>query len=262
MTDAMVSATIDVRNISMTFRSKRETVKVLSGIDMNFHPGEFVSVIGPSGSGKSTLFNVLAGLDAPSGGHIEMSGVDVTGTTGIFAYMPQKDLLMPWLRVIDNASVGLRVQGMGKNEARERAAELFEVFGLSGTEMRWPAQLSGGMRQRVALLRTVLQGRPALLLDEPFGALDSLTRTEMQEWLLEVWGKFQWTVVLITHDIREAVLLSDRVYVLSPRPAHVQSEHVITLDRPRTVEMFAEPEAVRLESELLRGLEQHRERRA
>jgi ABC-type nitrate/sulfonate/bicarbonate transport system ATPase subunit len=227
---------------------------VLDGLEITVADGEFVSIIGPSGCGKSTLFNILAGLEHPDSGGVSVSGEDATGRTEHFAYMPQKDSLLPWRRVLDNASLGLQLQGASKREARAAADQLFPTFGLDGYQRSWPGQLSGGMRQRVALLRTVVQKRTVLLLDEPFGALDSLTRTQMQVWLTEVWERYHWTVVLITHDIREAVFLSDRVYALTPRPARIRAEHVIDLPRPRGPETFTDPRAVAIEGRLLAAL--------
>jgi ABC-type nitrate/sulfonate/bicarbonate transport system ATPase subunit len=232
----------------------RAPLPVLAGVDLAARPGEFISIIGPSGCGKSTMFNIMAGLDRPSRGEILVDGDPVTGHTEKFAYMPQKDLLFPWRRVIDNTTLGLEVQGVSKKEARARATPLFERFGIAGFERSYPWQLSGGMRQRAALLRTVVQGRDVLLLDEPFGALDSLTRTEMQEWLAGVWEQFRWTVVLITHDIREAVFLSDRVYVLTARPASVRLELDVDLPRPRQPGIVTSKEFVDIEGVLFDAL--------
>lgn len=226
--------------------------RVLDGVSFTVDPGEFVSVIGPSGCGKSTVFTMLAGLDSPDSGTVRV-GSD-TAAAGHCAYMPQKDLLFPWRTVLDNTVLGLQVQGVPKAEARERARALFPVFGLSGFEDARPSQLSGGMRQRAALLRTVVQDRDLLLLDEPFGALDSLTRTEMQTWLQDVWQRYRWTVLMITHDIREAVYLSDRVIVLSARPATVRHDLRVELPRPREASMVTAPEFVALEAELLEVL--------
>ncbi len=208
-------------------------LSVLDGVSFDVAPGEFVSVIGPSGCGKSTLFDVLGGLDRPDDGRVLVDGADVTGHPEPFAYMPQRDLLFPWRTVLDNTTLGLEVAGMRRRAAREHVRPLFPAFGLAGFEDAHPAELSGGMRQRAALLRTVVQERPVLLLDEPFGALDSLTRTDMQEWLAGMCERFDWTVLLITHDIREAVFLSDRVLVLDPRPTRVRCEIVVDLPRPR-----------------------------
>lgn len=241
--------------VTKSFPGRRSApVKVLSDVNLSVADGEFVSIIGPSGCGKSTLFNILAGLTVPDEGDIIVHGKQVTGTSDHFAYMPQKDLLLPWRRIIDNTALGLEVQGMRRKAARRIAGELFDTFGLTGFERSWPHQLSGGMRQRAALLRTVVQDRDVLLLDEPFGALDSLTRTDMQTWLAQIWEKYHWTIVLITHDIREAVILSDRIYTMSRRPGRIQSEHVVDLPRPRTEEMFTDPRAIRLEADLMASL--------
>ncbi|MFF2083793.1 ABC transporter ATP-binding protein [Nocardia sp. NPDC058176] len=233
---------------------------VLGGVSFTVRSGEFVTVIGPSGCGKSTVFNMLAGLESPDSGSVGFRAADGEDTASHSAYMPQKDLLFPWRTVLDNTVLGLQVQGVPKAEARRRARELFPVFGLSGFEDARPSQLSGGMRQRAALLRTVVQERELLLLDEPFGALDSLTRTEMQSWLQEVWQRYRWMVLMITHDIREAVYLSDRVIVLSARPATVRHELRIDLPRPRELSVITAPEFVALEEELLEILHEESRR--
>ncbi|GAA1856525.1 ABC transporter ATP-binding protein [Pseudonocardia ailaonensis] len=225
---------------------------VLDDVTFDVEAGEFVSIIGPSGAGKSTLFNVLAGLITPDAGEVLVDGAPATRET--FGYMPQKDLLFPWRSVLDNTALGLEVAGRPRRQARARARELFAPFGLEGFEDARPAELSGGMRQRAALLRTVVQDREVLLLDEPFGALDSLTRTTMQEWLEEVRARYGWTVLLITHDIREAVFLSDRVLVLSPRPARIHREIPVDLPRPRDVAQLTDPVFAETESSLLTAL--------
>jgi len=166
--------------------------------------------------------------------------------------MPQGDALMPWRRIIDNTTLGLEVQGLSRTAARARVAPLFAEFGLAGFEHHYPAQLSGGMRQRAALLRTVVQQRPMLLLDEPFGALDALTRAQMQRWLATMWTRHRWTVLLITHDVREAVLLSDRIYVLSARPASVAHEFQVPLDHPR--HGIGSPALAAIEAEIMQTL--------
>jgi ABC-type nitrate/sulfonate/bicarbonate transport system ATPase subunit len=227
---------------------------VLDGVAFDVAPGEFVSVIGPSGCGKSTLFNVIAGLERPDAGRVLVDGEDATGRVDPFAYMPQQDLLFPWRTVLDNTTLGLEVAGMKRRAARARALPLFAPFGLAGFESAHPHELSGGMRQRAALLRTVVQDRAVLLLDEPFGALDSLTRTDMQSWLDGVRAHFDWTVLLITHDIREAVYLSDRVLVLGPRPTRVRREVTVDLPRPREVAMITSPRFAAIEEELLATL--------
>ena len=209
------------------------SLEVLRDISLHVAEGEFVSVLGPSGAGKTTIFNLLTGAEQPQKGTILFDGESLTKASNAFAFMPQRDALMPWRRMIDNATLGLEVQGMSRKDARKLAEPLFEEFGLAGFEQAYPAELSGGMRQRAALLRTVVQQRKMLLLDEPFGALDALTRASMQHWLESMWQSHRWTALLITHDVREAVYLSDRIYVLSARPSRVVHEVTVDLPRPR-----------------------------
>ncbi|RVW06029.1 ABC transporter ATP-binding protein [Rhodococcus spongiicola] len=248
MTDIQTDTPIvELFSVTKTFGNRR----VLDGVDLGVRPGEFVSVIGPSGCGKSTIFGIVAGLDDPDSG---------TVSAPTCAHMPQKDLLFPWRSVLDNTTLGLEVQRVPRKQARARAAELFPRFGLAGFENARPHQLSGGMRQRAALLRTVVQNRSVLLLDEPFGALDSLTRTEMQTWLQDVWQQYRWTVLMITHDVREAVFLSDRVVVLSARPATVRRDVVVDLPRPRELSVVTSPEFVAIERELIEVLHEESRR--
>ena len=230
---------------------------VLDGVSLEVASGEFVALVGPSGCGKSTLFDVVAGLEPPDAGRVLVDGVDATGRTDAFAYMPQQDLLFPWRTVLDNTTLGLEVAGMRRRGARERARPLFAEFGLAGFESARPGELSGGMRQRAALLRTVVQDRPALLLDEPFGALDALTRTEMQVWLSRMRARFGWTVLLVTHDVREAVFLADRVAVLGPRPTSVLRQVPVDLPRPRDLDVLTDPAFTAAEAELLGTLVGH-----
>jgi ABC-type nitrate/sulfonate/bicarbonate transport system ATPase subunit len=222
------------------FESRGGGVQALDGLDLEVADGEFVSVIGPSGCGKSTLFNLLAGLEEPSAGALFLDGdrCDPSRLLGRVGYMPQRDLLMPWRTILDNTIIGLEVAGVGRAEARRRALKLFDAFGLAGFERRRPGELSGGMRQRAALLRTFLAGREVILLDEPFGALDSLTRVGMQQWLLQVWEEHRKTILLITHDVDEALFLSDRVYVLTSRPGRVELVLDVDLPRPRSYELI------------------------
>lgn len=220
--DSTLRLTLD--QVSRTFGA----LEVLDRVSFSVAPGEFVALVGPSGAGKSTLFNIIAGLDAPTSGRVLFDGSDARGRRDMTAYMPQKDLLFPWRTIEENAALGLEVQGMRRAEARARVREWFPRFGLDGFEKALPYELSGGMRQRAALLRTVVQGRSTLLLDEPFGALDSLTRQKMQQWLRQMWADNDWTALMITHDVREAVMLADRVVVLGPRPAAVRE--VVSID--------------------------------
>lgn len=227
-------------------------VDVLADITLSVRQGEFVSILGPSGAGKSTIFKLLTGALQPDGGDIRFDGEKLTPATRPFGFMPQHDALMPWRKIIDNTTLGLEVQGMARKTARERVKPLFAEFGLDGFEQHYPAQLSGGMRQRAALLRTIVQERDMLLLDEPFGALDALTRAQMQRWLQTMWERHRWTALLITHDVREAVFLSDRIYVLTGRPARMLREIEVPLPRPRVD--LASPQASALEAEILNFL--------
>jgi ABC-type nitrate/sulfonate/bicarbonate transport system ATPase subunit len=210
-------------------------ISALAGIDLAVGAGEFVSIIGPSGCGKSTLFNLLAGLDPPTGGSIELDGRPAADLLGRIGYMPQADLLMPWSTVLDNAALGPRLAGMARGESRQRALAEFPRFGLTGFEDAWPSQISGGMRQRAALLRTFLAGREVLLLDEPFGALDALTRQEMQQWLMRIWQDDRKTILFVTHDVDEALFLSDRIYLMSGRPGRIELCVEVDLPRPREI---------------------------
>ena len=245
---------LELRAVSKTFGAGESQLEVLKNITLDILEGQFVSIVGPSGCGKSTMFNLITGQEALSSGEIRFSGAPARDQAHNFAFMPQKDLLLPWRNVIDNTTIGLEIQGMPKAKARAKAEPLFDIFGLAGFEENYPWMLSGGMRQRAALLRTVVQDRKVLLLDEPFGALDSLTRTEMQEWIADVWEKFRWTVLLITHDIREAIYLSDRIYVLSTRPGSISLMVDIELPRPRDFESTLTPEFLDIETTLLKAL--------
>ena len=226
-------------------------LEVVHDLSLTVREHEFVSILGPSGSGKSTTFSMLIGAIAPSSGEILLDGKPLGVAKDQFAYMPQNDALLPWRRVIDNLTLGLEVRGVSRSQARKRVRPLLETFGLAGFERAYPFQLSGGMRQRAALLRTVVQDRGVSLLDEPFGALDALTRAQMQRWIEGVWEQYRWTVLLITHDVREAVFLSDRIYVFSARPATVLSCVEVPLPRPRTMDMIADATFARIEAELL-----------
>ena len=223
---------------------------ILDDVSLHVGQGEFVSILGPSGAGKSTIFRLLTGAVRHDGGKITCNGQPLMARQQSFAFMPQRDALMPWRRVLDNLTLGLEVQGLSRKEARARVTPLLADFGLEDFASHYPAQLSGGMRQRAALLRTVVQDRPVQLLDEPFGALDALTRTQMQTWFEKRWRAARWTTLLVTHDVREAVALSDRIYVLSRRPAHVLTEVQVPGPRPRLGRRIT-PEAHALEAQVL-----------
>lgn len=225
-----------VDRLSATFVENRRRLPVLRDVSLTLHRNEFVALIGPSGSGKTTLLDILAGLIAPDSGEILLDGEPTTtaGRLGKSAYMHQRDLLLPWRTAEDNAALGLEVRGAGKRAARSAARERFPAFGLAGFEQHYPAQLSGGMRQRVAFLRTMLTGQPLLLLDEPFGALDALTRATSQNWLQALLAENPHSVLLVTHDIEEAIFLSDRILVLSERPGTIRHVESISAPRPRS----------------------------
>lgn len=239
-------ASVEVRGVSKNYGK----LEVLRNFSLAADAGEFITLIGPSGSGKSTLFNILTGLEEADQGRILVNGQTVQ--PGSFAYMPQRDTLLPWRTILDNAALGLELQGTPRKIAREQAAGLFGEFGLSGFEKSYPFELSGGMRQRAALLRTVLTQRPILLLDEPFGALDALTRSGLHQWLLALQTRLRRTIIFITHDVEEALLLSDRVYVLSPRPAQVKLVHPVDLPQSRRLELVTTPEFVEQKATLLK----------
>ena len=231
---------VTLKGVFKSFSRDGGRLEVLRDISLDVQAGRFVSILGPSGSGKSTLLGILAGLDEPDEGSMELrsareSGLE-TSRLGRVGYMPQRDLLLPWRTALDNAIVGLEVQGVPKEVARGRAVPLFAEFGLDGFTMNYPHELSGGMRQRVSFLRSALVSRGLILLDEPFGALDSLTRAAMQEWLLESSMRLDATFVLVTHDVDEAILLSDRVYVLTPRPGSIAGVVDIDIAHPRTLD--------------------------
>jgi ABC-type nitrate/sulfonate/bicarbonate transport system ATPase subunit len=219
---------LSLRGVSHSYGN----LSTLAGIDLRVESGGVVGLVGPSGCGKSTLLELICGLREPSGGTIAIGGSSAApDRLARCAFMPQRDLLLPWYSAIDNAALALRNQGMRRHPARAAAAELFERFGLGGFEDARPTELSGGMRQRVAFLRTLIAGKPVLALDEPFASLDAITRAEMQEWLAAALRTDPRTVVLVTHDVEEALYLCDRVAVLSARPARVVAELSVPLRR-------------------------------
>ncbi len=223
---ATATALLSLREVSFAFPTHRgETLATLANISVQARAGELVAVVGPSGCGKSTLLELICGLRAPHRGTI---------TAAPAVLMPQRDLLLAWLSALDNAALPLRIAGLSRAQARTRAQELFCEVGLEGFQQARPHELSGGMRQRVAFLRTLLCGKPLLCLDEPFGALDAITRAEMQQWLAQTLARERRTVVLVTHDVEEAILLADRLVVLSSRPGQVVASFEVELERPRS----------------------------
>ncbi|MBR2316290.1 MAG: ABC transporter ATP-binding protein [Clostridia bacterium] len=222
---------LNAENITRSF----DGVKIIESVSIHLDDGEIVSLLGVSGGGKTTLFNILSGLDTPEGdGKVILNGKDITGKPGEISYMLQKDLLQPHYTVLDNVALPLIVKnGMKKNDAREKAEAYFSAFGLEGTQKKYPHQLSGGMKQRAALLRTYLGSEGVALLDEPFSALDTITKSAIHKWYLDIMKEIKLSTLFVTHDIEEAILLSDRIYILGGKPGKINDEIVIDLPKPR-----------------------------
>jgi ABC-type nitrate/sulfonate/bicarbonate transport system ATPase subunit len=234
---------LELVDVVSTYEEQGQKLTALDGLSLSVAGGEFVAIVGPSGSGKSTLLDIVSGVLAPDRGSVLMDG-EVTSASqrlGRTAYMQQRDLLLPWRTTVRNAALGLEASGMNRHEAERLAAAELGRFGLAGFAAAFPAQLSGGMRQRTAFLRTVLPRRDLVLLDEPFGSLDALTRSEMQAWLAGIWEEDRASVLLVTHDVEEAIFLADRVAVMTPRPGRIAFELTVTLPRPRRLAMFTDP---------------------
>jgi len=255
LADTVPPPLLEMSRISKTFGP----VQALNGLELSVSPGEFVTVVGPSGCGKSTLFNIVAGLEEPDqGGILRFKGQSCHAAEllGRVSFMPQRDLLLPWRNVVDNAILANEIEGANRREARAKALAMLPEFGLAGFEKQYPHQLSGGMRQRVALMRTFMFERDLLLLDEPFGALDALTRTMMQRWLLDVWQRHRRTILFITHDVDEALFLGDRVLVMTARPGAVKLNCPVPLPRPRHADLVTAPEFVALKRQVLDAIEE------
>jgi len=231
---------LEVKNISKRFDGQ----PVLENISIELNQGEIVCLLGISGSGKTTLFNIISGLLQPDEGQILLDGEDITCKSGRISYMLQKDLLLPYRSIEDNVALPLLLKGVKKKAARAQVSPLFAQFGLEGTQKKYPAQLSGGMRQRAALLRTYMFSREIALLDEPFSALDTLTKSSMHSWYLDVMDKIKLSTLFITHDIDEAILLSDRIYLLSGAPGKITEEIVIKETKPRSADFNLSPEFI------------------
>ncbi len=220
---------LEVKNVSKSFDGNR----VLKDISIELNRGELVCLLGVSGGGKTTLFNIISGLLTPDSGCVLLDGKDITNQPGHISYMLQKDLLLPYRTIEDNVALPLLLKGVKKKEARKKVSPMFSQFGLEGTQKRYPSQLSGGMRQRAALLRTYMFSRDVALLDEPFSALDTITKSSMHKWYLNVMEQIKLSTLFITHDIDEAILISDRIYLLSGSPGEIKGEIIIEESRPR-----------------------------
>ena len=231
---------IDIKNIKKSF----DNMEILKDISMKINEGELVSILGPSGSGKSTIFNILTKIINSDEGDIKING-DIS-------YMYQKDMMVPWKKVIDNIGIPLVFKGVSKKEAREIVLENIKDFGLEGFEYKYPNKLSGGMKQRANFLKTYLTSKDIILLDEPFGALDSLTRRKMQRWLMDLRKKMNSTILFITHDIEEAILLSDKIYILSEKPAIVKGEIIVNLPKERNNEIVTSEEFVKIKKNIMK----------
>jgi NitT/TauT family transport system ATP-binding protein len=244
----MMSQTFSVSHLSKTFPNN---LHALCDISFSVQKGEFVSIIGPSGCGKSTLFNILAGVEQETAGHVFSGKKKMTRRVGAFGYMPQSPLLLPWRSVLQNVMLGLLIRHVSKSIAEKQARDFLKEFGLLSFADMYPGALSGGMQQRIALLRTILFQKEFLLLDEPFGALDALTRFSCQMWLLDIHRMLHPTILFITHDVREAMLLSDTIYVLGPSPARIKTVFHVGLKRPRHIKQLTTEKSLRLEQDIL-----------
>lgn len=224
-----ISNKLEVKNVTFAYDSEN----IIEDINLSLKAGEVVSLLGQSGCGKTTLFNIIAGLLKPQKGRVLLDGEDITGTPGKISYMLQKDLLLPYLTIEDNVSLPLRIKGTKKQKAREIVADNFKIFGLEGTEKKYPSELSGGMRQRAALFRTYMFSNDVCLLDEPFSALDAFTKADMHDWYMSIMEKLKLSSIFITHDYDEAILLSDKVYILNGKPSTIQNSVEILENKPR-----------------------------
>ena len=244
-------AALQVRDVSFSYDN---VTPILEHIDLTLNDGELVCLLGVSGGGKTTLFNIMAGLLHPLQGQVLLNGEDVTGKTGKISYMLQKDMLLPYRTVVDNVALPLIIKGMKKKEARKKAGAYFEQFGIEGTQKNYPMELSGGMRQRAALLRTYLFSADVALLDEPFSALDAFTKAEMHRWYLNVMSRIKLSTIFITHDIDEAILLSDRIYLLCGKPATLSDEIIIREPKPRAEDFHLSEPFMQYKREIIRKL--------
>ena len=246
------SAVLCAGHISKWYDGRR----ILKDVSLRLEEGELVCLLGVSGAGKTTLFHTLSGLETPEEGHVFLSGQEITGKPGSISYILQKDLLLPHKKILYNVALPLVLRGESKQAAREKARPYFAQFGLEGTEEQYPAQLSGGMRQRAALLRTFLGSRGVVLLDEPFSALDALTKREIHRWYMGMMDSLRLTTLFITHDIDEAILLSDRIYILSGRPGAIAAELTVSPSRPRSMDFGLSAEFLAYKKQILALLDQ------
>ncbi|MNW44342.1 Taurine import ATP-binding protein TauB [compost metagenome] len=241
---------LEIRSVSMSFSNRRKVLPVLDDISITVSPGEFVSIIGPSGCGKSTLFHIVGGLNKPNSGSIYMQGQEVTGQRGLISYVPQQSALFPWRSIFDNVMLAQEIAGVTGQAAKEAAQQWLARAGLEGFENAYPHTLSGGMQQRASFVRGLLAPQELMCLDEPFSALDALTRSDMQRWLLDMWEESHRSVLMITHSIEEAIMLSDTIYLFSNRPARVLQRISVPFPRPRQEAIADAREFIELKREI------------
>lgn len=246
---------LTVEQVSKSFGNE----KIIENISLELKKGELISLLGVSGGGKTTLFHMIAGLHKPDEGHIYLEGEEITGKPGKISYMLQKDLLLPYKTIIDNVALPLVIRGMKRKEAQNAASKYFSQFGLEGTQNKFPSQLSGGMKQRAALLRTYLFSEKVALLDEPFSALDLLTKASVHDWYLSVMEQIQLSTIFITHDIDEAILLSDRIYLLTGKPGRITKEIIIKEKKPRGSDFSLSQEFLEYKKEIIAHLREKQE---
>lgn len=244
-------AVLKVDNVSKSFDGE----EIIRNISLELQEGEIVSLLGVSGGGKTTLFNIISGLKLPDEGAVYLNEENITGKPGNVSYMLQKDLLLPYRNILDNVALPLIIQGMKKTDARQKAAAYFKEFGLEGTEHKYPSEISGGMKQRAALLRTYLFSEKVALLDEPFSALDMLTKAAVHEWYLDIMEKIKLSTLFITHDIDEAILLSDRIYLLTGKPGQLTKEIKIQEPKPRRKDFHLSEQFLEYKKEIISHLE-------
>jgi NitT/TauT family transport system ATP-binding protein len=258
---ASTSSAVSASNLSIHLGRGADRFEAVQNVQFNIRSGEFICILGPSGCGKSTLLGALAGHLQPSGGQLLVDGKPVGGPGPDRGMVFQQHTLFPWRNVIDNVAFGLKMRGVNRSQRLQQAHEILQLVGLQGFERRWPSQLSGGMQQRVEIARVLINHPSLLLMDEPFGALDAQCRMEMQQLLLEIWGRIRTTVVFVTHDIDEAIFLADRILVMSPRPGRIIEDLRVDFARPRDAEVVTTPEFMHLKRHCLELL-RHEQGRA
>lgn len=240
----------------VNFKYENEEKHIIENLSFHVDQGEFISIIGPSGCGKSTIFRLITGLEKASSGNILINDENINNLKGYIGYMPQRDLLIPWRTISENACLPLEIQGKNSKEAKIEAEKFLTSFGLGQYKDKYPKDLSGGMRQRVSFIRTLLTGSDIMLLDEPFSALDAITKISMQEWILEQWSNLKKTILFITHDVEEALFLSSKVFVISEKPITKLKEVKVPLTYPRDRHMLSRPEILSIKEELVNELKQ------